>query len=160
MADEYEIPRNYQQRLTRPFIEALFSYTTSGPMALLFDQTLGRDPRKTLLTMRRRYNLSRSHLAAILATTPSTLRRWETGQRKPNRTASKLIWLAYETVQRNPPNFALRYLASWGLTPLNFEPLTSADAASLEGIEVTETGGAGGCSRFGNLDNPEKTQHV
>lgn len=67
-----------------------------GETALIFSSLLGPTPvetRRSLLHIRREGRLSRAQLAAALGVGKDTLRRWETGERKPCAAARKLVRL-------------------------------------------------------------------
>lgn len=49
--------------------------------------------RQTLLRLRQAHQFSRGKLAAILAVSPATLRRWESGQRRPCAAARRAVQL-------------------------------------------------------------------
>jgi len=49
--------------------------------------------RQTLLRLRREHRFSRGKLAALLAVSPHTLRRWEEGKRRPCATARRVVQL-------------------------------------------------------------------
>jgi len=53
--------------------------------------------------MRRKYRISRTILGLILSLPPDTLRRWETGDRRPSCAARKLIWLVDCLLSGSPP---------------------------------------------------------
>lgn len=49
--------------------------------------------RRTLLRLRSEHSFSRGQIAALLAVSPHTLRRWETGERRPCRSARRVVQL-------------------------------------------------------------------
>ena len=49
--------------------------------------------RRALLRLRREHRFSRGKLAALLAVSPQTLRRWEDGTRKPCASARRVVQL-------------------------------------------------------------------
>jgi DNA-binding transcriptional regulator YiaG len=61
------------------------------------------ETRRRLLRMRRKYRISRTILGLILSLPPDTLRRWETGDRRPSCAARKLIWLVDCLLSGSPP---------------------------------------------------------
>jgi len=64
----------------------------------------GGQTRQTLLRLRREHRLSRGKLAALLAVSPHTLRRWEEGKRRPCATARRVVQLV-ERLYFRPGDF-------------------------------------------------------
>ena len=51
--------------------------------------------RLQLIELRRRYSLSRAHLAAFMGTSRHTIRSWEKGLREPSGPSKRLIQMVY-----------------------------------------------------------------
>ena len=51
--------------------------------------------RLQLIELRRRYSLSRAHLAAFMGTSRHTIRSWEKGLRDPSGPSKRLIQMVY-----------------------------------------------------------------
>ena len=60
--------------------------------------------RRALLRLRREHHFSRGKLAALLAVSPHTLRRWEEGTRKPCASARRVVQLV-ERLYFRPGDF-------------------------------------------------------
>lgn len=60
--------------------------------------------RRTLLRLRSEHRFSRGKLAALLAVSPQTLRRWEDGTRKPCASARRVVQLV-ERLYFRPGDF-------------------------------------------------------
>ena len=67
--------------------------------------------RQTLLRLRREHQFSRGKLAALLAVSPHTLRRWEEGKRRPCATARRVVQLV-ERFYFRPGDFPTEPLQS------------------------------------------------
>ena len=67
--------------------------------------------RQTLLRLRQDHQFSRGKLAAILAVSPATLRRWEDGQRRPCASARRAVQLV-ERFYFRPGDFPTEPLQS------------------------------------------------
>ncbi|MEY4199207.1 MAG: hypothetical protein RLZZ265_947 [Verrucomicrobiota bacterium] len=67
--------------------------------------------RQTLLRLRREHRFSRGKLAALLAVSPHTLRRWEEGKRRPCATARRVVQLV-ERFYFRPGDFPTEPLQS------------------------------------------------
>ena len=67
--------------------------------------------RQTLLRLRREHRFSRGKLAALLAVSPHTLRRWEEGKRRPCATARRVVQLV-ERLYFRPGDFPTEPLQS------------------------------------------------
>ncbi len=82
----------------RPLTLTVAGLTDTMPghgLALLASLALpdASQTRRTLLRLRSDHRLSRGQVAALLAVSPHTLRRWETGQRKPCAPARRAVQL-------------------------------------------------------------------
>jgi len=93
-------------------------YSTESGAALLAVSRLfapsAADSRKALLNIRRKCRWSRAALAAVLGIPINTVRRWETGERRPNASAQRLIWLTEAlTLHRERLSTPASFL-SWG----------------------------------------------
>lgn len=60
--------------------------------------------RRALLRLRREHDFARGKLAAILAVSPHTVRRWEDGKRRPSASARRLVQLV-ERLYFRPGDF-------------------------------------------------------
>jgi DNA-binding transcriptional regulator YiaG len=70
--------------------------------------------RRTLIELRKLLRWSRASLAAFLGVNEHSLRRWETGERQPARSARRLIWLA-DLLARDPDQIKTAFdLIVWG----------------------------------------------
>ena len=59
-------------------------------------QPRSEEVRLQLIELRRRYSLSRAHLAAFMGTSRHTVRSWEKGLREPSGPSKRLIQMVYQ----------------------------------------------------------------
>ncbi len=70
--------------------------------------------RQTLIELRKLLRWPRTSLAAFMGVNEHSLRRWETGERKPSRSARRLIWLA-DSLARDPDQIKTAFdFMVWG----------------------------------------------
>ena len=70
--------------------------------------------RKMLIQLRHDNRWSEAYMAAVLGVPKITLRKWESGERRPSGAARKLIWLLHGLLMDGDSIHNDRDIATWG----------------------------------------------
>src|SRR5258706_1474712 len=72
------------------------------------------ETRQMLLQLRTACEWPQARLAAVLGVPGATLRKWETGERRPSSAAKKLIWLLHTILVKKERIPTDLHIAAWG----------------------------------------------
>ncbi len=75
-----------------------------------------QESRRMILDLREKLGWSRAHAAALFGVGRHTLRRWETGERRPCKAARRLIWLLHQFAFSATQLSSVADVATWGIS--------------------------------------------